>query len=153
MVIICLVGVSILSASLNNLQNQQASIERMQDQYEAEGRIERVVAVLLNKGCVNETIIISACELAEMPMTQDEITFLSNVDSDVSDDDNDTITFTLKTKTETVEVVCKIEFNGIISKNDLNADTNPDSYNISKANLVYSSYEINVIAEEVQNGK
>lgn len=44
MVIICLVGISIMSSSLNNLQNQKASIERMQDQYEAAGKVERLSA-------------------------------------------------------------------------------------------------------------
>ena len=46
MVILCLVAVSILSISLRNLQNQQATVERMQDQYEAEGEIEKFVAAL-----------------------------------------------------------------------------------------------------------
>lgn len=41
-----LVAAFILSFSLKNLQNQQASVEQMQDRYAAEGEIEKVIAQL-----------------------------------------------------------------------------------------------------------
>lgn len=46
MVILCLVAVSIMSVALRNLKAQQASVQRMQDQYVAAGMIEKVVAQL-----------------------------------------------------------------------------------------------------------
>lgn len=46
MVVLCLVALSIMSISLRNLQNQQASIQRMEDKYAAQGAIEKVVAEL-----------------------------------------------------------------------------------------------------------
>ncbi len=45
-VVLCLVASSMLSVSLRNLQNQQTSIERMQDEYAAQGAIEQVVSQL-----------------------------------------------------------------------------------------------------------
>lgn len=46
MVVLCLVAASLMTGSLRNLKSQQASIERMQDQYKAQGAIEKVVAQL-----------------------------------------------------------------------------------------------------------
>lgn len=46
MIVLCLVALSIMSISLRNLQNQQASIQRMEDKYAAQGAIEKVVAEL-----------------------------------------------------------------------------------------------------------
>lgn len=46
MVILCLAAVSIMSVALRNLKAQQASVQRMQDQYVAAGMIEKVVAQL-----------------------------------------------------------------------------------------------------------
>lgn len=50
MVILCLVAVSIMSVALRNLKAQQASVQRMQDQYVAAGMIEKVVAQLESIG-------------------------------------------------------------------------------------------------------
>lgn len=46
LVVICLIAVSLLTVSLNNLKNQQAMIDRMEDQYAAQGMIEEAVAGL-----------------------------------------------------------------------------------------------------------
>lgn len=46
LLIFCLVATTILTGALHNLQNQQNTIARMQDQYAAEGMIEKVVAQL-----------------------------------------------------------------------------------------------------------
>lgn len=50
MVILCLVAVSVMSFALNNYKSQQASVQRMQDQYAAQGEIEKIVAKLDNLG-------------------------------------------------------------------------------------------------------
>ena len=44
LLIFCLVATTILTGALHNLQSQQKAIARMQDQYAAEGMIEKVVA-------------------------------------------------------------------------------------------------------------
>ena len=46
MIVISLVAATVLTFSLRNLQNQQKSIQRMEDKYEAQGLIEEVVAKL-----------------------------------------------------------------------------------------------------------
>lgn len=44
LLVFCLVATAILTGALRNLQNQQNTIAKMQDQYAAEGMIEKVVA-------------------------------------------------------------------------------------------------------------
>lgn len=46
MLILCLVALSVMSVALMNLQNQQASIDRMQQQYTAQGKIENLLGIL-----------------------------------------------------------------------------------------------------------
>lgn len=43
LVVVCLVAVSLMSSALSNLQRQQASIQRMEAKYAAQGEIERAV--------------------------------------------------------------------------------------------------------------
>ena len=45
-VVLCLVAVSLMSISLNNMEAQSASVQRMQDKYAAMGTVEQVVAAL-----------------------------------------------------------------------------------------------------------
>lgn len=60
LVVVCLVAVSLLTASLDNLKRQQASIDRMEAKYAAQGEIEKLVAGL-EKGIesINLTVTIS----------------------------------------------------------------------------------------------
>lgn len=46
LVVVCLVAVSLLTASLDSLKRQQSSIDHMKDQYAAQGLIEQDVAML-----------------------------------------------------------------------------------------------------------
>lgn len=46
MVVLCLVAVSVMSFALRNLKSQQVSVQRMQDQYAAQGEIEKILAGL-----------------------------------------------------------------------------------------------------------
>lgn len=46
MVVLCLVSMSIMTFSLRNLQNQQASVERMEAKYQAQGEIEKIMGQL-----------------------------------------------------------------------------------------------------------
>jgi len=46
MLVLCLVAVTVLSYSLDNLRQQKIAAQRMQDQYIAQGKIEKVVALV-----------------------------------------------------------------------------------------------------------
>lgn len=147
MVIICLVGISIMSSSLNNLQNQKASIERMQDQYAAAGKIEKVLAILQQNKSITSTIIEGACSTAGMPMESEEINFVSQVDTTRENkDENGEISFTLKTESGMVEIATDIVIKGTIKWTKL-SDEDTISYDVSAAKYTYSSYEINIISE------
>lgn len=141
MVIICLVGVSILSASLNNLQNQQASIERMQAQYEVVGEIEKKMAQVEINKCVSENI------LGDLLVKNEEkpgLVFTSGTGSQ-----KDTLVFTLDTvqlekyKDEPTHVECTIEIKGSILKEPFIKDgVTIDLYKFTDADVNYLSYEI-----------
>lgn len=146
MVIICLVGISIMSSSLNNLQNQKASIERMQDQYAAAGKIEKVLAILQQNESITSTIIEGACSTAGMPMESEEINFVPQVDTGENKDENGEISFTLKTESGMVEIATDIVIKGTIKWTKL-SDEDTVSYDVSAAKYTYSSYEINIISE------
>ena len=48
LLVLCGIAIAVMSISLNNLKNQQASIDRMVDKYAAQGMVEQVVAQLEN---------------------------------------------------------------------------------------------------------
>lgn len=52
LVVICLIAVSLLTVSLNNLKNQQAMIDRMEDQYAAQGKVEEAIQSVMKS--INE---------------------------------------------------------------------------------------------------
>lgn len=131
MVIICLVGISIMSSSLNNLQNQQASIERMQAQYEAEGIIEKTMALAQGNNSVSVDILQSCGAV----LVEDEGEFLKFTEN--IEDTTDKLSFVLEAvdADERVKISCKIEVVGSFSSN-----TSP--YNTEKAEYNYISYQI-----------
>lgn len=70
LVVICLVATFILSFSLSNLKNQQASVERMQHRYAVAGEIEKIVAELEKKvDPVSQTIELKDAEVDHEKMT------------------------------------------------------------------------------------
>lgn len=72
LLVFCLVATTILTGAHNNLQNQQRTIARMQDQYAAEGMIEKVVAQLSNCTFVeDEAVKISGKETTVMCIAKD----------------------------------------------------------------------------------
>lgn len=46
LLVLCGIAIAVMSISLHNLKNQQASIDRMVDKYAAQGLVEQVVAQL-----------------------------------------------------------------------------------------------------------
>lgn len=140
LVIVCLVAVSILSISLSNLKSQQASIARMQAQYEAQGKIEQVVAKLeqeiktYENGFDKEDLDV-ICEGLAVP---GEIT-----------KSEDALTFSLTAVSAMVQIDCTLEITGTIDDSQL--ENGVTLYNISDWEIIYTSYEITTIATETTN--
>lgn len=123
MVIICLVGISIMSASLNNLQNQKASIERMQDRYEVAGQIEKLMAEIDKNGCVSESVIenYADCGMSLVPVEDGKLfKYTKSIDSDYYK--IGTLVFGVKVLSDSEEtgIVCKIQITGSISESNEN---------------------------------
>jgi type II secretory pathway component PulJ len=106
-VVFSLIATSILTISLNNLKKQQASIQRTQDQYAAQGEIEKVYALLdeyvkANGATINESDVETMCNS----------TALDGQNPTVVCDKVDGTQVTLKTQCGgTVEIQCVIEVN------------------------------------------
>lgn len=149
MVIICLVGISILSSSLNNLQNQQASIERMQDQYAVAGEIEKVMAPVKFNKCV------SVNTLGDLLVTdaegKNEFVFTKGTEGK-----EDTLDFTLDTSrlasltNESVQIKAKIRITGSITEElkELENGSEVTLYSFSDNFVItYLTYEITNVEE------
>lgn len=138
MVIMCLIGVSVLSFSLGNLQNQKASIARMQDRYAAEGQIERVIAYLNEKNGISSDILDAICNEGVTEIVKDTVVVSFATDSST---DVEKIELTLETQVGTVKVMSIIEITGNIKLND-------GIYVYStKPTYKYLSYEITNVPE------
>ena len=77
MIVMCLIATSLMSFSLQNLKSQQASIERMQDKYVAEGAVEIVTTLLIDSEFVNTNDIAAEaksktdCKIVECTISDD----------------------------------------------------------------------------------
>ncbi len=155
MVIICLVGISIMSSSLNNLQNQQASIERMQDQYEAAGNIEKLMAAIKENGCVSEEVINSY----NIDLVGEGTKFVYDTGDESKGNYNmRTLMFSLRAKSEMTEILCTVRITGIIDESFESSGVytikNIEKH-ATKIDPIYDylSYEIISVAGEGENEK
>ena len=149
MVIICLVGISIMSSSLRNLQNQKASIKRMQDQYEVAGKIEKLMAEIKTNGCVSSSVIGNNDVTLLLGEDNKGFEYQTTVDKGIYK--ISTLIFDLEVKSNMTRIVCRVQVSGTITTN-----TDHSTYEISsiakgaKIDPIYDflSYEIINIAEE-----
>lgn len=144
MVIICLVGVSILSNSLRNLQNQQASIKRMQEQYEAEGKIIQVIGELQKQGTICQSTLDTICgEDVNYNETVEGNNDYSGIVDSYSDEGNgqSSLKVTFSAKQNDVTIITTIQFVGDIKENTLDLEK---SYSFERDSLTYEylSYQI-----------
>lgn len=95
MVVLCLVAVSVMSFALNNYKSQQASVQRMQDQYAAQGEIEKVVAKIAY--VTDQESVKSICGQEK------------NVTASVSHENEETLV-ELKVIEGTVQIACTLSY-------------------------------------------
>lgn len=100
LLLFCLVASMILTGALKNLQHQQDTITRMQDQYVAAGMIEQVVAQINN----GKTIDPDSFKQTDGETVIQELTITS--------DENDSNLTVLTARYNTVVITCVIDSHG-----------------------------------------
>lgn len=113
MIVMSLVVASVLALSLRNMQNQTASIQRMQDKYAAQGQIEKTIQDIVN---------------AAAPVAISNASVSGN-----------TLKFTLKAQSGTATVICEVE---LISEKDVVYGETANTYELTNPTYRYLSYEI-----------
>ena len=135
MLVLCLVAVSILTVSLHNLQNQQASIERMQDKYEAQGKVEALIAQY-------ETVIVQIANPYNGSLDDAKKKVVEELGINVVKWTENGGKYSCETQltvrggpNNTVEIVCMIVLNDVIVSQD-------SALKIQKPTITYESYTI-----------
>lgn len=133
--IISLVATSVLTVSLRNLQSQKASIQRMEEQYVAQGEIEKVeseIRFLLEKhnNTISDVIIGNDVKAGSVG-SLNVIGSVQNIQA---------LTLSVVAQTETVQVSAVVRISG--SKIDV---SNGSIYTITAPKITYDSYTITTI--------
>ena len=138
MLILCLVAVSVMSFSLRNLQSQQASIEQMQEQYAAQGKLERLIGILKDTGDRTDGVarVITLDELCNRSGTTYSMVSCAGTSC--------TVAFTAAEDDTAVECVLQITSNANIeTRPDANADT--VIYTLTAPSYTYVSYAFTAV--------
>ena len=121
--VLCIVALSMMSVSLSNVTRQQATLQRMQEKYDAQGEIEKVVARLENRllsSNVTGIINIAGADIDFLCRNLkaeygDDLTLIEDVDGDgVNDPGKEKLTFTLTTtiSDNRTQISCTIRITG-----------------------------------------
>jgi len=144
MVVVCLVAVSIMTASVENLQAQQKSVARMQDKYEAQGKIEQVLVLaeqqFANYAGYTVTLLEDACAGVGGVEFDGEFVYTKDT-AEVAGETKklDTLSFRLAAQEGSVQIRCTVVITGDIDKG---MENSLESYIIKDYTIGYSSYEI-----------
>ena len=128
MLVLCLVAVSILTFSLQNLQNQQTSIERMQDKYEAQGEVEKKIANVASLNSSTPYDGPSQAQAAIEDMLGQEVYWINN----------DSCTFSASVRRGSVEISYTVILNNVIAKVS-------NDYKIQKPTISYTNYKVSYV--------
>lgn len=136
MVVLCAISVAILSGSLRNLKSQQATTERMQDQYAAQGQIERIVATLESRKTVSVDV------LKEAGIDEQNVEIPASLESDATK-----LSLKVTVIHGTVQIACELELNS--SKP---ITTTNGVYGFDDLTITYVSYEIETVSVSQEEG-
>lgn len=137
--IISLIAVSILSVSLNNLQSQKASIQRMEEQYVAQGEIEKVEALLGNMLNKNNPFISEGILVSDI---KDVVNCTVGSPVEIKTDNKiKELTLTVVSEKETVQICAVFKITG----SEIKYDETQAQYGIEDPVLTYDSYTISAI--------
>ena len=161
MIVLCIISTSLMTAALQNLQIQQRFTERMVDKYEAQGEIEKVVALLQQKIVVegNEEALTAADltsdKLSELwGLTSGNVCILEVTQTDTEDEEEETsavddqaaekkpfdFTVRLKALSEATTIECELVLSAVYTSEQVVGTTY--KHTITVEDLTYQSYEI-----------
>lgn len=120
MIVMSLVSASVLTFSLRNMQSQQASIERMEDKYTAQGEVEKLIDSL-----IHGTEVWSGEGV--MP---------------VLEDDKRTLLVTLTKTHNTATVTCVVKIKSEDSDFEVITENDVTYYKATGVTWEYASYEV-----------
>ena len=133
-IVLCLVASAILSGALYNINAQHAQIEKMQEQYAAEGEIEKVIANLENLPNAETELNI----FADTGVTCKEGTLSENKRE---------LTLKLEAQQGMTKVVCVLK---LTSTADISVTGSGDdiSYKVTKPTYEYVSFDVEPVDSE-----
>lgn len=163
--VLCAVAVSVCTAALKNYQAQERSIRQTQQLYQAEGEIEKFVALAEDVHLLTDSAEYDSQDDAKKAAKEAYLTYLQGLHSKVSDctyalDDTDTgsnsCTFKLTCANSAVRIKTKLKMNLEYEvKENEEKDTLPDgtkkityTARVSKAAHSYSTYTITHLTAE-----
>lgn len=159
--VLCAVAVSVCTAALKNYQAQERSIRQTQQLYQAEGEIERFVALaedvkslkVSSGSCVSEEaarVAAKAAYVTRLSTLVDGCT-LTSADTD-TDVNSCTFTLTYKNDTACIEIVTEISMALIYDVEPTTTETLPPettyTAEVSKAAHSYNTYTITHLTAE-----
>ena len=146
MIIMALIVVGVMSVSLRNLQTQKADIERMKDQYAAQGEIERAIAEI-NKELIADAVSNSSISAEG---TRDNVTTaiqkaveqvrsaeVISVTWDTEAEENSTCVVDLQANAGEIQITCKVKYQDVVVV-DSGVKVNP-------VEPTYLAYEISAV--------
>ena len=165
MIVLTIIATSLMTAALRNLQSQQKFTERMVDKYQAEGEIEKIVAMLSEKNHFAELTVEK--DNADPDLTPDpteksklqlaveaklkDVMKVETVSCKewVNSSGNVEFTVELKGSGEVTEIVTTIQFSGELKEKETETPNASNggtattvTYAIDNLKLSYNSYEI-----------
>lgn len=140
--VLCIVAVSLMTASINNLKAQNAAVQRMVDKYAAQGVIEQVVSVIDSEITISKENGLKA-GLEERLGEYITVT-LDHVDGNTEDPEAVLTGFsaTLQLTSQPADSSARIEAT-IEWKADVTTEGN--KYRITTTTLNYTSYQISTV--------
>ena len=143
MLIMCSVAISVLSVSAANLQKQKDSLARMQDKYDAQGKLEqiciKVEEQLKFNGFSNERLNSAVANIGEGVAVSEELAYRNEPGQS-----EDYLCFSLTVQSGTVQINCEFRITGNITA----SVSEPGLYNVDDHKMGYSLYEILAVNEE-----
>jgi|GEM_PF-2375398 len=166
--VLCAVAVSVCTAALKNYQAQERSIRQTQQLYQAEGEIEKFVALAEDVHLLTDSAEYDSQDEAKKAAKTAYLTYLQGLHSKVSDctyalDDTDTgsdsYTFTLTCENDAVRIETKIRMDlecpatphqkpPITLPDETTKDVIKYTAKVSKASHNYNTYTITHLTAE-----
>jgi Na+-transporting NADH:ubiquinone oxidoreductase subunit NqrC len=159
--VLCAVAVSVCTAALKNYQAQERSIRQTQQLYQAEGEIERFVALAEDVHLLEYSTKRGTKEAAEKEARDAYLTYLQGLQSEVNgckfdrdrtETGSNSCTFTLTCKNAAVRIETKIRMDLEYSVTEIPPDetskTTMYTAKVSKATHSYNTYTITHLTAE-----